>query len=405
MTDPMAGRKKRTGRAKPRRAAPPRRPVLGNDPFERGAAAREPIRATPTPPPTPTPAATPTPLPAEPRTRPPLPTAAAATAAAATTRIHDVERRLDAALAGVEGRLQDLATRAGLAGAPGELREALRRLLPAVKERLAGAVDLLRLLEPADRLDVFGMDARFAARVEPIIELLYSSWWRVEVRGVAHVPAKGPAIVVANHAGAVPWDAVVLRHALRRERPGRQDLRPLLDDPECALPFFGPSAVRYGAVRASAESAERLLGDGQAIAVFPEGSAVARKPWRERYRIHRFGRGGFARIALRTGAPIVPCAIVGSEEASPGIARTGWLADRLGVPLLSANPSLRLPSAALLPLPSRWTVRFAAPLSAAGPDPAAGEDPVAVNALAERVRLAVQSMLDEGVAARSSVFL
>ena len=107
----------------------------------------------------------------------------------------------------------------------------------------------------------------------------------------------------------------------------------------------------------------------------------------------------------RARAPIVPCAILGSEEASPGIARTGWLAERLGVPLLSANPSLRVGAAALLPLPSRWTIRFGEPVEVRDHGPEAADDPSVVNALAERVRAAVQAMLDEGLAARSSVYL
>jgi 1-acyl-sn-glycerol-3-phosphate acyltransferase len=316
-----------------------------------------------------------------------------------------VERRLDAALEGVEARLQDLAARAGIPSAPGELRDALARILPAVRGRLAAVVDVVRLLEPPQRLDRFGMDPRFAERLEPLVELLYSAWWRVDVRDVERVPAEGSAVVVANHGGAVPWDAFVLRHALRSAHPARRDLRPLLDDRECALPVVGAAAIRYGAVRASAQAAEAILAAGGVVGVFPEGGAAAQRAWRERYRIHRFGRGGFVKVALRTGAPIVPCAILGSEEASPGIARTGWLADRLGIPFLSANPSLRIASAALLPLPSRWTIRFAEPIEVRDLGRAAAEDAAAVNALAERVRASVQALLDEGVAARSSVFL
>jgi 1-acyl-sn-glycerol-3-phosphate acyltransferase len=249
------------------------------------------------------------------------------------------------------------------------------------------------------------MDARFAERLAPVIELFYSTWWRVQVRGIDAVPSTGPVLVVANHAGIVPWDAFVLRHALRRDHPARRDLRPLLDDRECALPVIGGAAIRAGAVRASAEAAERLLAAGSAVGVFPEGSAGARKPWRDRYTLLRFGRGGFVKVALRARAPIVPCAIVGSEEASPGISRTGWLAERLGVPLLSANTALSVAPAAIVPLPSRWTLRFAPPVSVAEHDPAAAEDPATVNALAEQVRTAVQAMLDEDVAARTSVFL
>jgi 1-acyl-sn-glycerol-3-phosphate acyltransferase len=141
------------------------------------------------------------------------------------------------------------------------------------------------------------------------------------------------------------------------------------------------------------------------VGVFPEGSAGARKPWRDRYRIQRFGRGGFAKVALRARAPIVPCAIVGSEEASPGISRTGWLAERLGVPLLSSSPTLSVAAAALLPLPSRWSLRFGPPVEVGEGGASAAEDPSTVNQLTERVRAALQAMLDEDVAGRSSVFL
>ncbi len=409
----MAGGSKR-GRKAHAGAKPPRRPALGNDPFERGAAAREPFgpaRSTPasTPPPSSTSSAsststpTSTPIPA-----PPGLAASAAVAEAAeavASRVSGVEHRLEAALDGVEARLHDLAARAGIASAPGELREAIARVLPAVRQRLASAVDLVRLLERPAHLDRFGMDARFAERLEPLVDLLYGAWWRVEVRDVERIPADGPAVVVANHGGAVPWDAFVLRHAVRRAHPARRDLRPLLDDRECALPVIGAAAIRSGAVRASAEAAEAILADGGVVGVFPEGSAAAVRPWRERYKIHRFGRGGFAKVALRAGAPIVPCAIVGSEEASPGIARAGWLADVLGIPLLSANASLRVASAALLPLPSRWTLRFAEPIDVRPLGAAVASDPAAVNALAEQVRSTLQALLDEGIAARSSVFL
>jgi 1-acyl-sn-glycerol-3-phosphate acyltransferase len=296
-------------------------------------------------------------------------------------------------------------SRANLAALEGEAREAVSRLLPAVRERLGSLLDLVRLLEPPERLDRFGMDERFALRLEPLIEFLYGTWWRVQVRGIDAVPASGPAVVVANHGGLVPWDALVLRHALRRDHPAHRDLRPLLDDHEVELPLFGAAAIRAGAVRATPEAAAQVLASGGVLGVFPEGSAGARKPWRDRYTLVRFGRGGFVKVALRAGAPIVPCAIVGSEEASAGISRTGWLAERLGVPLLAANPALRLAPAAALPLPSRWTVRFGDPIEVAGLGREAADDAAAVNGIAERVRAAVQAMLDEDVASRMSVFL
>jgi 1-acyl-sn-glycerol-3-phosphate acyltransferase len=249
------------------------------------------------------------------------------------------------------------------------------------------------------------MDPAFAERLATVVDALYTTWWRARVRGIDAVPSRGPAVVVANHAGVVPWDAFVLRHALRRDHPAHRDLRPLLDDREADLPVVGSTAIRAGAVRASAEAAERLLRAGSVVGVFPEGSAGARKPWRDRYTLLRFGRGGFVKVALRARAPIVPCAIVGSEEASPAVSRAGWLAERLGIPSLLDHPALRLAPAAFLPLPSRWSLRFGDPVRVDDHPPEAAEDPAVVNALTERVRSTLQSMLDEDVATRTSVYL
>jgi 1-acyl-sn-glycerol-3-phosphate acyltransferase len=259
----------------------------------------------------------------------------------------------------------------------------------------------VRILEPPERLDRFGLDARFSDRAQPLLDFLYSTWWRTEVRAAERVPAAGAAVVVANHAGAVPWDALVLRHAIRRDHPAHRDLRPLLDDRECDLPVFGGAAIRLGAVRSTPENAGALLAAGALVGVFPEGHLAAQRSWRDRYRIQRFGRGGFAKVALRAGVPIVPCAIVGGEEASPTLPRTG-IAERLG---LRALGLLRLAPAALAPLPSKWTVRFGEPIATGERGAAAAEDPAAVNELAERTRATIQAMLDEDVAARASVFL
>lgn len=405
----MAGPRKREkpsrarARTVRRKQARPARAVLGNDPFSRGAAPR-PVASPPT-----------RPAESAPAPREPAPSAAAGTAAghrppapapdAGVSRLASVERKVEAAIDDAEARLLQLADRARHRDVPEELWGALVGLLPKLQVGIASALDLVRLLEPPERLDKYGMDARFSARFAPVAELLYASWWRTVVREAGHVPERGPAIVVANHAGVVPWDALVLREALQRVHPAHRTLRPLLDDRECDLPVIGPMFVRLGAVRASPQAAEALLSEGQLVGVFPEGSAGARKPWRERYRLQRFGRGGFVKLALRSRAAIVPCAIVGSEEASPGISRAGWLAERLGVPLIGKGAALRFGPAAVLPLPSRWSLRFGPPVPLDGHGPADAEDPATVNVLTERVRSTLQAMLEEDLAARGSVFL
>ena len=384
------GPKAAGGPRRPRGGARRRAPVLGNDPFELGAAPREARAAAPIhhEPPN---------VPASPAAEATPPTSPVAPGKAGLQLITE-------ALDGAERRLAELAARAGVPEAGAEIREAAERLLPRLGDALASLVDLARLLEPPARLDRYGMDPDFAQRAEPLLDLLYTRWWRVEVKHADRVPSAGPVMVVASHGGAVPWDALVLRRALFRDHPARRDLRPLLDDRECELSGFGPLAVRLGAVRAAPEPVERILGAGGVVGVFPEGSSVARRPWRDRYRIQHFGRGGFAKLALRAGAPIVPCAIVGSEEASPAIARAGWLADRLGLPAFSVRP-VRVGPAALLPLPSRWSLTFGEPIPTDGLGPAAASDPVAVAALVERVRTTLQAMLDDEVGARSGVFL
>lgn len=422
----MAAKKPGAKRAAPKKRRPasehPTRPALGNDPFERGAAARPQagpaLVAGPGPESGPDTAASPvSPLlgeraethvtaPTPPAPRPPTPTAtgqAAAALEAVRDRVDALEQRLEGAAGHAAARLRELAGQEAAGQLTREVTRAVAGLLPALRARLAGVAQLRALFAGPGELDFFGKDRDLEARAAPILDLLYGSWWRVEVRQVEHVPAEGPVIVVANHGGALAWDALVLRMALARAHPAHRELRPLLDDHAMKAPIFGSAAARLGAVPATPENALRLLGAGTAVAVFPEGSRNAGRPWTQRYRVERFGRGGFARIALRTGAVIIPCAIVGSEETSAPVARPGWLAERLGIPFLGGSSPLPLAPLGIVPLPSRWSVRFGEPLVPSAPEVA--DDQGEVLALTERTRASLQQMLDEDVAARRSVYL
>jgi 1-acyl-sn-glycerol-3-phosphate acyltransferase len=195
----------------------------------------------------------------------------------------------------------------------------------------------------------------------------------------------------------------MLRFAAAR-KPLQRELRPLLDAATLAAPVTGLVAARLGGVPAGPDAALALLGEGALVGVFPEGAPSAPRPWNERYRLRRFGRGGFARLAALGGVPIVPCAIVGSEEAVAPFDRPGWLADAVGLPLLAAAPTL--PLAALLrwiPLPTRWSIRFGPPVEPPPRDRA--DDPEVLAQAAEGLRATLQGLVDEDVAARRSVFL
>ncbi|MDQ3340161.1 MAG: acyltransferase family protein [Myxococcota bacterium] len=247
----------------------------------------------------------------------------------------------------------------------------------------------------SDVVDDFGRDPRATARWEWLFEFLYSKWFRVQASGLEHIPAKGRALLVANHAGTLPYDSAMVMHAVRRDHPARRDVRPLVEDTVFHLPFLGPIMNRIGGVRADPENAERLLLKDELVAVFPEGEKGMGKLWKDRYRLQRFGRGGFVKLALRTGAPIIPVAVVGAEEAAPMLGKVTWFAKNIGIPWIPVTPTFPwLGPAGLLPLPSKWFVQFGAPLDLGNAGPAAAEDRLFVNRIADQIRTQIQSMIE-----------
>ncbi|MEN9799593.1 MAG: hypothetical protein RL653_3290 [Pseudomonadota bacterium] len=245
----------------------------------------------------------------------------------------------------------------------------------------------------APEVDGLTRDDQLVEQVRPLGDFLYDHYWRVRVEGASQLPT-GPFLVVANHAGVLPVDGPVLHAALKRERPDLPDARWLVEDAVYHAAFLGPLLHRLGALRASPDNALRVLRDGRPLIVFPEGDLGSGKPFSERYQLQRLGRGGFVKVALEAGVPIVPAAIVGSEETSPLLARIP--AKAVGLPWL--------PLAGPLPLPARWHIRFAAPLlpSELGTD----SEPLAsrVERGTEFTRATLQGMLDDLVAQRSTPF-
>ncbi len=248
----------------------------------------------------------------------------------------------------------------------------------------------------AEVVDDFGRDPIATARWEWLLDFLYSKWFRVEASGLEHVPATGRALLVANHGGSLPYDSAMVMHAVRRDHPSRRDVRPLVEDAVFHLPWLGPLMSRIGGVRACPENAERLLAHDEVVAVFPEGEKGMSKLWRDRYRLQRFGRGGFIKLALRAQAPIIPVAVVGSDDALPLLGRVTWFARSVGIPYVPITPTFPwLGPAGLLPLPSKWAIRFGAPMDLGDYGPEAADDRLLVGRLAEQVRTEVQSMVDD----------
>ncbi len=270
----------------------------------------------------------------------------------------------------------------------------------------------------AEEVDEFGHDPAVEARYLKAIDFLYDVYFRVSTIGAEHIPSRGRCLVVANHSGGpLPYDGLMLRAAVRREHEKAASLSPaqregtwpelrwLAEDFIYYLPFVGAMMNRLGAVRACQENAERLLAKGSLVAVFPEGAKGIGKLYKERYRLQRFGRGGFIRLALRTRTPVVPAAIVGAEEANPLFYRVEGLAKALGVPYLPITPTFpALGPLGLLPAPTKWKIIFGEPISFDAHGPEAAEDDLLVGRLAEQVRATIQSMVDVTVSGRRSIW-
>jgi 1-acyl-sn-glycerol-3-phosphate acyltransferase len=255
--------------------------------------------------------------------------------------------------------------------------------------------------------DEWGFDEEFAEAVYPFFEFLYDYWWRVQATGVENVPAHGRALVVSNHSGSLfPFDASMLVGAIMKEHPLPRWPRPMVLNWAFELPFLSSFMRKVGGVPASPFNAIRLLEQDEIVMVFPEGVKGTGKPFSERYRLQRFGRGGFVEVALRTGSPIVPVAVVGAEEIYPKIADSQLLAKLLGAPFVPVTPTLPwLGPLGLIPLPSRWRIEFCEPIDVSEYPPEAADDRALLFEISERVRDTIQEQLYEALVRRGSAFL
>ncbi len=284
-----------------------------------------------------------------------------------------------------------------LGGIRGAIADSLMATSGFIRERMTGDFTV----------DDFGFDPHFTETVWfPAIRQLYAKWFRVEVTGIENLPAEGAALLVANHAGTLPIDGLIASVAVRDNHPNQRYLRPLAADMAFEAPLIGDLARRIGATLACHDDAEALLRQGELTAVWPEGFKGIGKLYKDRYKLQRFGRGGFVTTAIRTQAPIIPVSIVGSEEIYPMIADLKPLARALGLPYFPITPLFPwLGPLGVIPLPSKWHIHFGRPIDTASYDPATADDPMVVFDLTDHVREEIQQTLFRMLSRRSGVYL
>jgi 1-acyl-sn-glycerol-3-phosphate acyltransferase len=255
-------------------------------------------------------------------------------------------------------------------------------------------------------VDEFGFDRELTEKVLlPLARPWHRWYWRVDWAGLQNVPSLGPALLVGNHGGTLPIDALVMRFGLLDRHAAHRHVRLLAADLAFRMPVVAPLARKMGSTLACDDDALRLLRSGELVGVFPEGFRGVGKGYRNRYRLQRFGRGGFVEIALRAGVPIVPVAIVGSEEVYPMIADAKPLAKLGRLPYFPITPFFPwLGPLGLVPLPSKWILEFGEPIHTDGYEGNAWEDKMLVFDLADQVRDTIQEMLRQNLIKRKGIF-
>ncbi|HET9733320.1 MAG TPA: lysophospholipid acyltransferase family protein [Acidimicrobiales bacterium] len=272
-------------------------------------------------------------------------------------------------------------------------------------------------LRPADReeplaeprlgdVDEWGRSESMRSLIRSLYDPLYTHWFRTEWEGLEKIPKDGGALLVANHAGAIPSDAPVIMHGIEKELD--RAVYGLGDHIFRNLPVVGTLWARGGGVAAHPENAYRLLREQrQLVLVFPEGTKGPGKLYNERYRLRRFGRGGFVEIAMRAGVPIIPLAVVGAEESMPIVWKSSTLAKALGIPYFPVTANM-LALGPLLGLvgyfPAKFRIQVLDPVTFDVPPDQERYSKSRVLSEAERIRQDLQETLFEMLRRRQSVW-
>jgi len=235
-------------------------------------------------------------------------------------------------------------------------------LVPSPRPERLDLTDHERDIRRGD-VDAWGRSENIRALARRVYDPVYKYWFRAEWEGLEHIPREGGALLVANHAGAIPADAPVIMHGIEQEL--RRPVYGLAENLFRAIPVVGTMWSRLGGVAAHPDNAFRLLHDDhQLVLVFPEGTKGTGKTYRDRYKLHRFGRAGFVEIAMRSGVPVIPIAVVGNEEAMPIMFKSRRVAALLNIPYapVTANMLAFGPLGAGIYFPAKFRIRVLPPV-------------------------------------------
>jgi 1-acyl-sn-glycerol-3-phosphate acyltransferase len=253
--------------------------------------------------------------------------------------------------------------------------------------------------------DDWGFDREYLDAVLPFFGFLYKNYWRVQTSGIENIPEAGRALLVVNHSGQLPWDGAMVATAVLREHPAQRLVRTLFADWFPTLPFLSQMFVKCGQALATEDNGRRLLGQDELVAVYPEGYKGVGKLYKERYKLARFGRGGFIKMALITRAPLIPVCIVGAEETYISLAKSETMAKLVDFPYFPLSPTFPWTGLfGFIPLPTKWTIDFGTPIPMDGYADDAFEDITLVSQLTDQVRNIIQEMIYARLAQRQSLF-
>jgi len=286
------------------------------------------------------------------------------------------------------------------------LPEGIKGVMFLLSSVLEDRWDQLKRRRKGDyELDPWGMDEEVLDMVRPVFQFLYKYYWRVDTTGVENLPMDGAALLVANHAGVLPWDGAMVATAISEELPVPRVARALYLSWFAQMPFVSSLLTKCGQVLANHENGEKLLREGELVVVFPEGVKGVSKKYKDRYKLQRFGRGGFVKMAIRAQVPIIPVSIIGSEEIMPILARFDLLGKPIGMPFFPLTPTFPwFGPLGGLPYPSKWKIHFHEPIDMSVYEPEDARDFVLVQKVKHQVKDQIQDTLHELLQERTSTF-